>query len=74
MAKKRRKTVKIKESRQTRVSIDYIRLKSGTMRSGPTAGLAGYTFDLVSERACFWPQTDQVHLFFAVDQKMTTEM
>ena len=44
------------------------------MRSGPMAGLAGYSFDLVSERTCLWPQTDQVHFLLAVAEKITTEM
>ena len=50
-----KKRLKIKQSRQTRVYLGYIRTKSGTMRSGLMAGLAGYTCDLISERTCFWP-------------------
>ena len=69
-----KKRLKFKQSRQARVYLGYIRPKSSTMRSGSTAGLAGYNFDLISERTCFWPQTDQVHLFLASAQKITTEM
>ena len=66
--------MKMKQSRQPRVYLGYIRPKSGTIGSGPMAGLAGYTFDLIPERACFWPQTGQVHFFLAAAQKMATEM
>ena len=68
------KRLEITQSRQARVYLGYIRPKSSTMRSGPMAGLAGYNLDLISERTCFWPQTDQVHLFLAAAQKTTTEM
>ena len=38
------------------------------------SGLAGYTFDWILERTCFWPQTDQEHFFSAAAQKIATEI
>ena len=69
-----KKRLKIQESRPTRVYLGFIRLKSGTMRFEPMAGLVRCSFDLIAERTCFWPQMDHVHMFLAAVQKITTEM
>ena len=57
--------MKVKQRRQTRVYLGFIRPKTGTMRFGPMAGLVGCAFDLILECTCFWPQTDHVYLFLA---------
>ena len=66
-----KKRLKFKQSRQARVYLGYIRPKSSTMRSGSTAGLAGYNFDLISERTYLFSAPDQVQLqlFLAVPIK-----
>ena len=60
-----KKQLKVKQSRQTRVYLGFIRPKTGTMRFGPMAGLVGCAFDLILECTRLWPQTDQVYLFLA---------
>ena len=65
LAKNDKKQLKIKQSRQSRVYLGFIKKKTGTMRFGPMAGLVGCGFDLILECTCFRPQTDQVHPFLA---------
>ena len=62
LLKNDKKRLMIKQSRQTRVYLGFIRPNSGTKRSGPMAGLAGCTFHLIPERTYFWPRTDQAYL------------
>ena len=42
-----KKQLKVKQSRQTRVYLGFIRPKTGNMRFRPMAGLVGCTFDLI---------------------------
>ena len=71
--KNSKKRLKIKQSRQTRAYVVFIRPNSGAMGSGPMAGIGGCIFDLISERTG-WPQRDQVHLFLAAAREITTDM
>ena len=61
--------LKVKQSRQTRVYLGFIRPKTGTMRFGPMAGLVRCAFHLIVQCTCFWPQTDQVYLFWDAAHK-----
>ena len=44
VGQKRQNHLKVKQSRITRVYLGFIRPNSGTMRSGPVAGLVGCIF------------------------------
>ena len=61
--RQKKKQVKVKQSRQTRVYLGFIGPRTGTMRFGPMAGLVGCALDLVLECTFFWLQTDLVYLF-----------
>ena len=60
-----KKQLKVKQSRQTRVYLGFSRIKTGTLRFGPMAGLVGCGFDLIlvlhvfgpkrTRYTCFWP-------------------
>ena len=60
----KKKQLKVKQSRQTRVYLGFNGPKTGTMRFGPMAGLVGCAFDLILECTCFWLQTAQVYPFW----------
>ena len=58
-----KKQLKVKQSRQTRVYLGFIRPKTGTMRFGPMAGLVGCAFYLILECTYFGPNGPGISVF-----------
>ena len=65
-SKTTKKQLKVKQSRQTRVYLGFIRPKTGTMRFGPMAGLVGCAFDLLLELPGFGPNRPRHTCFWSL--------